>query len=400
MKKVSLLLLLVILACGAMAQESTNNEPGRKTSFATNGFWDNWFFGVGVGSNWYIDKTLDKGAFFKKPTLTVNGQVGKWFTPYIGLRGQGTFGSLHTFSNNAKEMAHQKLITVQLNALFDVTNYFMAYTPDRFYNFIIFGGAGAGTGWDAKLHGYGMGSNVKYLTVNAGMIHKFAVTEALSVDLEIGASAVPADLRRFASGHRYNGIINTSIGATYNFGNSATSPTAQLAAAEGKTGKTYGFAVAGATDVLKFNQLNDEINKLRQRNAILEKRPESCPECPKLPPVKPTVDVAPFVSNVVFFRLNSSTIDASQQVSIYNTAEYMKANPSVKVRVVGYADKGTGTASYNEKISERRAKVVADTLIKQYGIASSRVIVDWKGSSVQPYPQQNAWNRVAIFYAD
>lgn len=400
MKKVSLLLLLVVLACGAMAQAPANNEPGRKTTFVTNNFWDDWFFGVGIGSNWYIDKSLNDGDLFKKPTMTVNGQVGKWFSPYLGLRGQGTFGSLHSFNGTATEMAHQKLITVQVNALFDVTNYFMAYTPDRFYNFIIFGGAGGGAGWDAKLHGKGMGAKKRFLTVNAGIINKFKVAEALSVDVEIGASAVPSDLKRFGSSHRYNGLINASIGATYNFGNSANSPAAQLAAAEGKTGKSYGFAVAGSAVNVKLDQLNDEMNRLRQRNAILEKRPEFCPECPKLPAVKPTVETASFVSNVVFFRLNSSVIDASQQVSIYNTAEYMKANPNAKVRIVGYADKDTGTATYNEKISERRAKVVADVLIKNYGIASNRVSVEWKGSSVQPYPQQNAWNRVAIFYAD
>lgn len=390
--------MLVVLSFGAFAQQ-TSEQPGRKTNFVTNGFWDNWFFGAGAGANLYLSKGLSDGPFFKQPTLTVNGQVGKWFTPYLGLRGQGTFGSLHTFnyegSNNI--MATQKLMTVQLNAMFDVTNYLMGYNSSRFYHFIIFGGAGGGAGWDAKLHGKGtIGESKQFFTLNGGIIQQFRIIDPLSVDLEIGASAIPSDLKRIeGSKHRYQGLLNVSLGLTYNFGNSKNSATS---IASNVDGRTYGFAPF-VDQALDFDKLNSELEALRRRNAILEQRPEYCPECPKPAPV-PVPTSSTFVSNVVFFKLNSSVIDASQQVSIYNTAQYMKDNTSAKVRVVGYADKDTGTASYNEKISERRAKAVADTLIKKYGISSDRVIVEWKGSSVQPYPQNNAWNRVAIFYAD
>lgn len=397
MKKLSLLFILVVLSLGAFAQQKSE-QPGRKTNFVTNGFWDNWFVGAGAGANLFLGKGMSDGPFFKQPTLTVNGQVGKWFTPYIGFRGQGTFGSLHTFDYSGKNniMATQKLMTVQINAMFDITNYLCGYNSSRFYHFIIFGGAGGGVGWDAKSHGNDLGDNHKFLTVNAGIIQQFRIIDPLTLDLEIGASAVPADLKRIdVSDNRYQGLLNVSLGLTYNFGNSKNSATS---IASNVDGRTYGFAPF-VDQTLDFDKLNSELEALRKRNAILEKRPEYCPECPKPAPAPQPV-ANTFVSNVVFFKLNSSVIDASQQVSIYNTAQYMKDNASAKVRVVGYADKDTGTASYNEKISERRAKAVADTLIKKYGISSDRVIVEWKGSSVQPYPQNNAWNRVAIFYAD
>ena len=50
-------------------------------------------------------------------------------------------------------------------------------------------------------------------------------------------------------------------------------------------------------------------------------------------------------------------------------------------------------------LSERRAKAVANALINEYGIDSSRVSVDWKGDTEQPYAE-NDWNRVAIFFAE
>ncbi|MFV0468493.1 MAG: OmpA family protein, partial [Dysgonomonas sp.] len=143
------------------------------------------------------------------------------------------------------------------------------------------------------------------------------------------------------------------------------------------------------------------INQQRSRIADLEKRPVSCPEvkpCPPCPTVETKSDGV-VVPNVVFFRLNSSVIDKNQEINIYNTAEYLKANKDAKVKVVGYADKKTGTASYNDKLSEKRAKVVAKALTSKYGISSDRVSVEWKGSSEQPY-EINEWNRVAIFFAD
>lgn len=338
--------MLVVLSLGAFAQQKSE-LPGRKTNFVTNGFWDNWFFGAGAGANLYLSKGLSDGPFFKQPSLTVNGQVGKWFTPYLGLRGQGTFGSLHTFNYDGQNiMAHQRLLTVQINAMFDVSNYLMGYNSSRFYHFIIFGGAGGATAWDAKLDGQKtIGERKNFFTLNGGIIQQFRIIDPLTLDLEIGASAIPADLKRIeGSKHRYQGLLNVSLGLTYNFGNSKNSATS---IASNVDGRTYGFAPF-VDQNLDFDKLNSELEALRKRNAILEQRPEYCPECPKVGPAPKPISNT-FVSNVVFFKLNSSVIDASQQVSIYNTAQYLKDNANAKVRVVGYADKDTGTASYNEK---------------------------------------------------
>ena len=83
-------------------------------------------------------------------------------------------------------------------------------------------------------------------------------------------------------------------------------------------------------------------------------------------------------------------------VNVFNTAEYLKANPNVTVLIKGYADKDTGTAAYNKALSERRAKAVYDTLTRNYGIDRSRLSIDAEGSEIQPYKTNN-WNRIVIF---
>ena len=77
-------------------------------------------------------------------------------------------------------------------------------------------------------------------------------------------------------------------------------------------------------------------------------------------------------------------------------AEWLKANPKENVNIVGYADKNTGTAAYNLKLSEKRANAVADALVNTYGISRDRLTIRFDGSDVQPY-STNDWNRIVIF---
>ena len=96
------------------------------------------------------------------------------------------------------------------------------------------------------------------------------------------------------------------------------------------------------------------------------------------------------------FTINSDKIMPTEEVNVYNMAEWLKANPDQKVVVVGYADKDTGTSDYNMGLSKRRADAVADQLINKYGISADRLIVKYDGSNVQPY-NTNDWNRIVIF---
>lgn len=81
----------------------------------------------------------------------------------------------------------------------------------------------------------------------------------------------------------------------------------------------------------------------------------------------------------VFFKTGSASVDYSNYERLATIAQVMKANPNVKVNVVGNADK-TGSESINMEISKRRAQSVVDHLVKIYGISASRFNVVAKGS--------------------
>ena len=104
------------------------------------------------------------------------------------------------------------------------------------------------------------------------------------------------------------------------------------------------------------------------------------------------------VGNVIYFRINSATIDRNQVINVYNIAEYAKNNTET-ITLVGYADRETGTPDYNMGLSKRRAEAVADMLVNKFGISRDRLKLDWKGDTVQPYGE-NVWNRIVLMSAE
>ena len=67
------------------------------------------------------------------------------------------------------------------------------------------------------------------------------------------------------------------------------------------------------------------------------------------------------------------------QAVISDAANYAKSGNATRVVVVGHTDT-SGSAAYNVRLSERRAKAVADALVGM-GVAQTALSVDWKGET-------------------
>ncbi|GHV38958.1 membrane protein [Bacteroidia bacterium] len=382
MKKVSLLLVLVFAAITISAQDSGfSTKPGRMTTFADNGFWDNWFVGVGAGANFVVGDNNADADFLNRFTVAPTIQVGKWYNPFIGGRLKVQGGALHNFVNNAKSMIHSKYVAGEVDFLWNVSNYLGKYNENRFYSFIPYLGVGFGYGWDYKLHDKKYQGKQRNFTINGGIINKFRLSNRVALDIDLSAALLKESFNG-AGSNSYDGLVAASASLVFKLGKGD-------------------FSEALLSDQGQIDDLNNQINRLRQENEQLKNRApiEKIVEKEKIVYRDSDKKEGTFISNVVFFRLGSAVIDKNQEVSIFNTAKYLQDNPSKKVKIVGYADKKTGTASVNMKLSEKRAKNVANALINKYNIASNRVTVEWKGDTEQPYAE-NAWNRVAIFFAE
>jgi outer membrane protein OmpA-like peptidoglycan-associated protein len=98
---------------------------------------------------------------------------------------------------------------------------------------------------------------------------------------------------------------------------------------------------------------------------------------------------------IVIFRQGKSTIEPAQYASIEMIAKYMKNHPEANLKVQGYASP-EGSAELNQKLSEQRAEVVKNALIKKYKIAASRITTEGLGAT-DKLSDEIDFNRVAMF---
>jgi hypothetical protein len=383
---VSLFLSLSLVTFSQESQNSGARTAGFKTPFVRNSAGSNWFIHLGAGAQTIFGDRDDKAEFLNRITVAPTVSVGKWFSPYWGVRLKGQGGALHGFENDGVYIQHIRYYNVHLDAMWNLSNYWGAYSPGKVFNFTPYIGLGFGhrfqydddlvppdvTGVSSDYHDF---SDV--LTVNGGIQFGFRLSKRVNLDFDLGAAIVPDYFDRVVQTRTNEAIVSASGGLTF------------------KLGKTT-FETVIPYDLELINELNGKINTLRSENDKLSKRPVACPESPTLVPT--VTNEINYVPNVVFFRLNSAKVDENQEISVYNTAEFMK-NTGEKIKVIGYADKSTGSDKYNLALSEKRAKAVAHELISKYGVPSQKITIEWKGSDEQPYPENN-WNRVVIMSAD
>ena len=72
--------------------------------------------------------------------------------------------------------------------------------------------------------------------------------------------------------------------------------------------------------------------------------------------------------------------------SLLRLAELLNQNPDYKVRLEGHTD-FIGSSAYNDTLSQRRAEMVRDFLVK-YGARAAQIAVEPKGKAVPKVPNQ------------
>jgi len=72
------------------------------------------------------------------------------------------------------------------------------------------------------------------------------------------------------------------------------------------------------------------------------------------------------------FDFDKAILTEEAQVILKRSIQILKENPKVKVRIAGYTS-ASGTESYNQRLSERRAHAVEDYLTKEGVIAPDRL---------------------------
>lgn len=95
-----------------------------------------------------------------------------------------------------------------------------------------------------------------------------------------------------------------------------------------------------------------------------------------------------------FYGIRESNPEA-KNAQMDRVAKFLDTYKDANVSVVGYADKGTGTAALNKKYAQKRADSFKKELVEKYNADASRIVTDSKGDTVQPFAE-NDKNRCVI----
>lgn len=366
MKKLLVVLALAGVSMTTFAQDDALTE---KYSVATNSFWSNWFIQLGADWNaWYSDQEHGRNEassplkrFRANPGASF--AIGKWFTPGIGLRTkvQGIWGKrVGDTDNHASRLDNgNKYWIAQEQVMFNLSNLLCGYNENRVWNVIPFIGAGVGRSM----------SKDKYATgLSAGIQSSWKLCKNLGVYLEAGWNRYEAGLDGFDSKNdrgfweSHDNNLYAEVGLNFNLGKATWSKTPDVEAINAQH--------QAALDALNAKLRDSEAENARLREELANQKPAETPS----ESVKQLVNTP--IS--VFFNINKSTI-ASQKdlVNVQALAKYAKDNNN-NLLVTGYADSATGTAAYNQKLSERRAATVANELVKM-GVENNKISTVGKG---------------------
>ena len=398
MKKIALVAALVgtsFFAVPASAQEAQEvavpmDQPCKTHYYSTSR--DNWFIQVGAGiQSPFVENYLPQTDAKHKLTAVYNLGFGKWFSPYIGWR-LSFLGGAMRWDNG--EISKAKNVNANLDFMWDMFNSLGGVNPNRTFSIIPFVGLGGTYVWDIKAPGsniYNKWGAIKdeswTLPVSAGLQLRFRLCKYVDLFFEGRAQFYGDNFNGCAYGDPVDVNISAIGGLTFNLGGS----------------QFRTFNPCDYTDYI--NSLNGQVNDLRAALAATAadlaaaQAQLPCPEVKEQP--APVVTAAPLLASVRF-KIGSAVITPAEEVNVYNIAEWLKANPGQKVVIAGYADKNTGSAGFNKKLSEKRAQAVCDMLVNDYGIDADRLTAKSFGSDEQVYTGkgQNDWNRIVIFKAE
>ena len=363
MKKFVIGAALLVMSMTAFAQQA---DPTMKNSVATNSFWSNWFIQVGGDYNiWYSNqehgRRLDNGGdfdFLSKQRRSFGGSVaiGKWFTPGIGLRTK--LQGFNSKKIGAVGVTSQHFWSLNEQIMFNLSNLFMGYNPERVWNISPFIGGGMARN---------MSANRYVMQLSAGINSSWRLCRNLDLYAEAGWNRMEDnfdgnEMAQLSNTHHGRGWedkdnhLYAEIGLTFKLGKATWNKTPDVDAIK-------------ALSQSQIDALNSQLNDLNAENGKLRKELAEKPKTTVL-----TKSLKEFVATPISVFFNIGKIDVALLKDLVNVralAKYAIENNS-HILVTGYADSSTGTPAINQRLSEQRANTIVEELVKM-GVNRSNI---------------------------
>lgn len=323
-----------------------------------------------------VQLTSTNAPMDKLITPTAALSFGHYFTPVVGARLHVNAWEAKSGFKDIDKYYKWKYVTPDLDLMVNLTNLF-SKKASHALNVILLGGVGLNYAWDnAELRdlqldaqrtplawGIKDGESKNRLSHNlrAGLRLETNVTKPFGIALEVNANSL-SDRFNSKTNNSDDWMFTAMLGLNFRFG--------------------YRYKKAEPAPEPVVEQVVEEPAPVVVPPVVPEKKAVVKTEAVKL-------------HEEIFYVICKSDPTEGGTAQLERVAKFIKENKDARVSIVGYADKGTGNARLNKMYAERRAAQCKDALVKKYGVDPSRVTIDSKGDTVQPF-SENDKNRCVI----
>lgn len=399
----------LLVSFNAGAQENNNRDAEGNVvcgPYETNGAFDNVFIGGGIGWNagiWGPGKWGTGRPVLDYP-LNLQGYggpaldlyVGKWFTPSVGIRAgyRGIMNFVGKIDFSKIDWQHY----VHGDFMWNVLNTFSGYKETRKWDIIPYATAGL---MAVKLDGVNYGKvqwtgDIEY-AAGVGLLNEIYLTDRLNLNVDL--MLLVSHEAQWGGHGSFFFPASATVGVSYTLGkpnfdrHSSIAPT----------------VIPVPFTVEEYNALEAKVKALEKENAELKNKVAALEK--ELAPFKNLVDGEEYVYRngkfttaeeagvatvatpaALFFDLGSAKLSERELAHL----EYFAKNTpkDSKLTVTGNADKATGSAAVNQKISQQRADYVKNLLVNKYGFNANNIEVVANGDKKNDF-NTPAKNRVA-----
>ena len=347
-----------LFSFNAYAQEDANRDANGEVvrgPYVTNGVFDNMFINLGAGVNSVAEKGFGLGKF----GLGTEVDLGKWFSPTIGVRA-GWHGLYDTSKSGQLNKAPFHYIHADL--LWNVSNALAGYKETRFWNFVPYVSGGL-----SLIKHHGLKEFDQEFAGGVGLLNSLRLGERVNLNLDFGlilARAEAYKMNGFIG--RYVGFPTATLGLSFNLGRTGFDRLASV----------MPVVVPVPFTTEQYNALKDKVAALEKENAELKNKIADLEK--QLAPFKNLVDGQTYLFQngrftaveakvaspaTVYFDLGSAKLSEREKAHLEFFAKNV-VEDGTKLLLTGSADKQTGTAKGNQKLSEQRVETVKNLLGK------------------------------------
>lgn len=381
MKKAFLLAIACVLGMGQnlVAQESeVVFVPDETQGLLLNNFKSNWFITLEGGANVHFSTHDSSIKFLNRIAPAGSLYVGKWFSPVLGVRAGVSVLPLRaattdpevvgarpdwTVSGNS-QLYHQRTLEIGpvADVMLNLTNWWCGYKPNRVYNAVFYGGAGAYWTYmrdvkDGKSGDWKLQSN-KFFNLRAGLINSFRLSNRVQLSLDLRATGLEG-LHETVGDNVKSLDLQAYVGFTYNFGKTTWNAP----------------VVPVCPEPENCDALRARLSAADARIADLEKQLKDCLNRP----VEKAVEKGPVAT--IYYPINQYRLTREDRNILGAIANVMKANPNQHYTLTGWADNYTGTEQFNIQLRKKRVDGVEKEL-KKNGVPASQITATTNNGSL------------------